>query len=187
MATDIKRTIGLLSVCAPVYNEEVLVEEFYARATAALVGLDYELIIVNDGSKDGTAEKLDRLAQDDPRLRVVHLSRNFGHQAALTAGLEHARGDAVAMLDADLQDPPELIRQDARGVGARVRRRLHGARAARGRNAPSSSAPPAGSTRCFASSPRSSSSPTRATSACSTAAPSTRCSRWASATASCAG
>jgi dolichol-phosphate mannosyltransferase len=109
MATDTKRTIGLLSVCAPVYNEEVLVEEFYARTTAALVGLDYELIIVNDGSKDSTPEKLDALAEADPRLRVVHLSRNFGHQAALTAGLEHARGNAVAMLDADLQDPPELI------------------------------------------------------------------------------
>jgi dolichol-phosphate mannosyltransferase len=109
MATDTKRTIGLISVCAPVYNEEVLVEEFYARTTAALEGLEYELIIVNDGSKDTTPEKLDRLAAADPRLRVVHLSRNFGHQAALTAGLEHARGQAVAMLDADLQDPPELI------------------------------------------------------------------------------
>src|SRR6202142_472409 len=109
MATDIKRTLTLLSVCAPVYNEEVLVEEFYARTTAALVGLDYELIIVNDGSKDATAEKLDALAEADPRLRVLHLSRNFGHQAALTAGLEHARGNAVVMLDADLQDPPEEI------------------------------------------------------------------------------
>ena len=111
MATDSNRTIGLISVCAPVYNEEVLVEEFYARTTAALEGLDYELIIVNDGSKDATPEKLDAWREADPRLRVVHLSRNFGHQAALTAGLEHARGNAVAMLDADLQDPPELIPQ----------------------------------------------------------------------------
>jgi dolichol-phosphate mannosyltransferase len=110
MAIDTKRTLGKLSVCAPVYNEEVLVEEFYNRTTRALEGLDYELIIVNDGSNDSTPEKLDRLAAADPRLRVVHLSRNFGHQAALTAGLEHARGNAVAMLDADLQDPPELIR-----------------------------------------------------------------------------
>jgi dolichol-phosphate mannosyltransferase len=107
--TSSKRTLGLLSVCAPVYNEEDLVEEFYRRTTAALHAYDYELIIVNDGSKDATPEILDRLAEDDPRLRVVHLSRNFGHQPALTAGLEHARGDAVAMLDADLQDPPELI------------------------------------------------------------------------------
>jgi dolichol-phosphate mannosyltransferase len=109
MQTSLKRTLGLLSVCAPVYNEEDLVEEFYRRTTAALQAYDYELIIVNDGSKDATPEILDRLAEDDPRLRVVHLSRNFGHQPALTAGLEHARGDAVAMLDADLQDPPELI------------------------------------------------------------------------------
>ena len=106
-----ERTLRLLSVCAPVFNEEELVEVFYERATAALAGFDYELIVVNDGSKDSTAAILDRLADADPRLRVVHLSRNFGHQAALTAGLEHARGDAVAMLDADLQDPPELIRE----------------------------------------------------------------------------
>src|SRR5580693_4416920 len=109
MASDTKRTLGLLSVCAPVYNEEELVEEFYARTTTALDGLNYELIIVNDGSTDSTPEQLDSLAASDPRLRVVHLSRNFGHQAALTAGLDHARGDAVAMLDADLQDPPEQI------------------------------------------------------------------------------
>jgi dolichol-phosphate mannosyltransferase len=109
MAADPQRTIGLLSVCAPVYDEEDLVEEFYARATSALAAFEYELIVVNDGSADRTPEILDRLAESDPRLRVVHLSRNFGHQAALTAGLEHARGDAVAMLDADLQDPPELI------------------------------------------------------------------------------
>jgi polyisoprenyl-phosphate glycosyltransferase len=111
MASDTTRTLGLLSVCAPVYNEEELVEVFYERATAALQGFDYELIIVDDGCKDATPEILDRLAAKDQRLRVVHLSRNFGHQAALTAGLEHARGDAVAMLDADLQDPPEEIRR----------------------------------------------------------------------------
>jgi dolichol-phosphate mannosyltransferase len=104
-----KRDLGLLSVVAPVYNEEQLVDVFYERATAALSGLNYELIIVNDGSSDSTPERLDLLAAGDERLRIVHLSRNFGHQAALTAGLEHARGDAVAMLDADLQDPPELI------------------------------------------------------------------------------
>jgi polyisoprenyl-phosphate glycosyltransferase len=109
MDTEQKRTFRLLSVCAPVYNEEDLVEVFYARTTAALERFNYELIIVDDGCRDRTPEILDRLAAADPRLRVVHLSRNFGHQAALTAGLEHARGDAVAMLDADLQDPPEEI------------------------------------------------------------------------------
>jgi dolichol-phosphate mannosyltransferase len=105
------RPLKLLSVCAPVFDEEELVEVFYERATAALAGFDYELIVVDDGSRDATPAILDRLADADPRLRVIHLSRNFGHQAALTAGLEHARGDAVAMLDADLQDPPELIRE----------------------------------------------------------------------------
>jgi len=106
---DSKRALGLLSVCAPVFNEEELVEVFYERASRALADFNYELIIVNDGSRDRTGELLDALAASDQRLRVVHLSRNFGHQAALTAGLEHARGDAVAMLDADLQDPPELL------------------------------------------------------------------------------
>jgi glycosyltransferase involved in cell wall biosynthesis len=107
-----KRQLGLLSVVAPVYNEEELVDAFYERTTAALEGLNYELIIVDDGSSDSTPARLDALADGDSRLRVVHLSRNFGHQAALTAGLEHARGDAVAMLDADLQDPPELITEE---------------------------------------------------------------------------
>ena len=91
------------------YDEEQLVEEFVARACAAAADFEFELVIVNDGSSDSTPELLDRIAAADPRVRVIHLSRNFGHQAALTAGLEHARGDVVAMLDADLQDPPELI------------------------------------------------------------------------------
>jgi polyisoprenyl-phosphate glycosyltransferase len=103
------RTPALLSVVAPVYNEQELVEEFVARARAAIADFEYELVLVNDGSSDRTGELLDRLAANDPRVRVIHLSRNFGHQAALTAGLEHAAGDVVAMIDADLQDPPELI------------------------------------------------------------------------------
>jgi len=94
---------------APVYDEEQLVEEFVARACAAAADYEFELVIVDDGSSDSTPALLDRIAAADPRVRVIHLSRNFGHQAALTAGLEHARGDVVAMLDADLQDPPELI------------------------------------------------------------------------------
>jgi len=103
------RRLTLLSVVAPVYNEEALLEEFYARACAALDGLRFELVLVDDGSTDGSPELLARLASVDPRVHVVYLSRNFGHQTALTAGLDHARGDAVVMLDADLQDPPELI------------------------------------------------------------------------------
>src|ERR1700691_5983328 len=99
----------LLSVVAPVYNEEELVELFVRRTCAAVADSTFELVLVNDGSSDATPELLDRIAATDPRVRVVHLSRNFGHQAALTAGLEHAVGDVVAMIDADLQDPPELI------------------------------------------------------------------------------
>src|SRR3979409_985245 len=103
------RTPALLSVVAPVYNEEELIEDFVARARAAAADYEFELVLVNDGSSDRTPELLDRMAAADPRVRVIHLSRNFGHQAALTAGLEHAVGDVVAMIDADLQDPPELI------------------------------------------------------------------------------
>ncbi|HEV3055618.1 MAG TPA: glycosyltransferase family 2 protein [Solirubrobacteraceae bacterium] len=103
------RELDLLSVVAPVYNEEALVDEFHARVCAALEGLPFELVLVDDGSSDGSTAALERLAEHDPRVRVVFLSRNFGHQTALTAGLDHARGDAVVMLDADLQDPPELI------------------------------------------------------------------------------
>ncbi len=105
----LQRTPTLLSVVAPVYNEEELIDAFVERATAAIADHDFELILVNDGSADSTPQRLDRIAERDPRIRVVHLSRNFGHQAALTAGLEHAIGDVVAMIDADLQDPPELI------------------------------------------------------------------------------
>jgi polyisoprenyl-phosphate glycosyltransferase len=103
------RTPTLLSVVAPVFNEQELIEQFVTRTVTAIADYTFELVLVNDGSSDATPELLDRLAASDPRVRVVHLSRNFGHQAALTAGLEHAVGDAVVMIDADLQDPPELI------------------------------------------------------------------------------
>ncbi len=105
------REFELLSVVAPVYNEEALVDEFYSRVCSALDGLRFELVLVDDGSTDASAAMLEHLAATDPRVRVVFLSRNFGHQTALTAGLDHAKGDAVVMMDADLQDPPELIVQ----------------------------------------------------------------------------
>ncbi|MBV8432292.1 MAG: glycosyltransferase family 2 protein, partial [Solirubrobacterales bacterium] len=103
------RSLGLLSVVAPVYNEQELLDQFYARVCSALTGLDFELVLVDDGSSDTSPAILNRLASSDPRVHVVYLSRNFGHQTALTAGLDHASGNAVVMLDADLQDPPELI------------------------------------------------------------------------------
>ena len=84
------RRLGLLSVVAPVYNEEATIDEFYARVCAALEGLPFELVLVDDGSTDGSPLMLETLAASDPRVRVVHLSRNFGHQTALTAGLDHA-------------------------------------------------------------------------------------------------
>ncbi len=100
----------LVSVVAPMHDEEATVGAFHERVTAALSAAPgLELVIVDDGSRDGTGAALAALAGADPRVKVVTLSRNFGHQAALTAGLEHARGDVVVMLDGDLQDPPELI------------------------------------------------------------------------------
>lgn len=103
------RSAALLSVVAPVFNEEDTVAEFHARVSSALAASEYELVLVDDGSTDRTPELLAALARDDPRVRVIQLSRNFGHQAALTAGLDHARGEVIVMLDSDLQDPPELI------------------------------------------------------------------------------
>ncbi|MFN8223059.1 MAG: glycosyltransferase family 2 protein [Gaiellales bacterium] len=100
----------LLSIVVPVYNEVESIGELHRRLTAAMAQLgDYELVLVDDGSTDGTWEALRALADGDRRLRLIRLSRNFGHQTALSAGLEAARGDAVVSIDADLQDPPEVI------------------------------------------------------------------------------
>jgi glycosyltransferase involved in cell wall biosynthesis len=106
-----ERELGLLSVVAPMYEEEEIVARFAERVAAALDGVDYELILVDDGSRDATAARMADVAAENPRVKVIALSRNFGHQPALTAGLDHARGDAVVMMDGDLQDPPELIPQ----------------------------------------------------------------------------
>ena len=103
------RDPALLSVVAPMFEEEDTVRPFAARVDAALRGLDYELVLVDDGSRDGTGAALAALAADDERVKVISLSRNFGHQPALTAGLEHAAGDVVVMMDGDLQDPPEVV------------------------------------------------------------------------------
>jgi polyisoprenyl-phosphate glycosyltransferase len=103
------REPALLSVAAPMHDEEDTVAAFHARVVAALEGMDFELVIVDDGSRDGTGRVLADLAGADERVKVITLSRNFGHQAALTAALEHTTGDVVVMLDGDLQDPPELI------------------------------------------------------------------------------
>lgn len=101
----------LLSVVVPCMNEEAVIGETCRRLTAVLSQAEFafELIFVDDGSKDRTPEILRELQITDARIRVVRLSRNFGHQVAITAGLEHAAGDAAAVIDADLQDPPEVL------------------------------------------------------------------------------
>ena len=104
--------MGLLSIIVPCCNEEAAVGAFYARTSAVcakLPAVDVEYIFVDDGSPDGTLAVLKALAGRDGRVRWLALSRNFGKEAALYAGLEHARGDYVAVMDADLQDPPELL------------------------------------------------------------------------------
>jgi glycosyltransferase involved in cell wall biosynthesis len=102
----------LLSVIVPVYNESAVIQAFYARASTVFSGMpdvDYELVFVDDGSRDDSFSQLAALAAVDSHVRVVKFSRNFGHQVAITAGLDLARGDAVVVIDADLQDPPEVV------------------------------------------------------------------------------
>jgi dolichol-phosphate mannosyltransferase len=100
----------MLSIVVPVCNEAAVLDAFHERTRAAVAPLGpYELIFVDDGSTDGSWERMLSLAARDPSVRLIRLSRNFGHQTALTAGLENARGAAAVTIDADLQDPPELI------------------------------------------------------------------------------
>jgi dolichol-phosphate mannosyltransferase len=102
---------GLLSVVIPCYNEITVLPllEERLRSTLGGLGMAWEVVFVDDGSQDGSYERLASLHGQDPRFKVVRFSRNFGHQAAIAAGLGFARGEAVAILDADLQDPPELL------------------------------------------------------------------------------
>ncbi|MCY4060960.1 MAG: glycosyltransferase family 2 protein [Chloroflexi bacterium] len=99
------------SIVAPVFNEEGNLRRFYAEVVKALesVGENWELLIVNDGSTDGSYELMLELAKADNRIKVISFARNFGHQIAVTAGIDYARGEAVILIDADLQDPPALI------------------------------------------------------------------------------
>lgn len=102
-----------LSIVIPCFNEEACLPELHRRVSAAAlnaVGEDYEIVLVNDGSHDGTWPIMQGLSVEDPRLIAINLSRNHGHQLALTAGLDLCRGQQVLVIDADLQDPPELLR-----------------------------------------------------------------------------
>jgi len=108
-----RRPQPLLSVVVPLYNEQETVEALWERLRAVLQPLEapFEVVLVDDGSHDATPRLIDALHQRDQRVVVVRLSRNFGHQAAISAGLAHAQGQAVVVMDGDLQDPPELIPQ----------------------------------------------------------------------------
>ncbi len=104
--------MSLISIIVPMFNEEAAIADFFAEVQPIMAALDvdYEIICINDGSKDATAGQLAGVYHDHPKtVRVLNLSRNFGKEAALTAGLDLARGDAVIPMDVDLQDPPELI------------------------------------------------------------------------------
>ena len=104
-----------VSIVIPMYYEEEVARECYEKVSNVLKSLkdkyDYEIIFVNDGSKDKTLKILENIAKDDKKAKIISFSRNFGHQAAVTAGLKEVSGDAIVIIDADLQDPPELIPQ----------------------------------------------------------------------------
>ena len=106
-------TVPTITLVVPIYNEELVIEEFYRRAKRMLESLQpcyaHELLFVDDGSSDASPSLLAELADKDDSVRVLRLSRNFGHQMAITAGIEHARGQAVVLIDGDLQDPPEVV------------------------------------------------------------------------------
>ena len=106
----------VFSVVIPCYNEEEVIMESYRRISAVMLsmGEPYELVFVNDGSKDATPALLNQLSDEDSSVRVLHFARNAGHQIAVSAGLDYAAGSAVVIIDADLQDPPELIPEMAR-------------------------------------------------------------------------
>jgi dolichol-phosphate mannosyltransferase len=99
------------SIIAPIYNEEGNIPELHRRISEVMnsTGESWELICINDGSKDRSLELLHELAARDPRIKIINFARNFGHQTAVTAGIDHSGGQAVVLIDADLQDPPELI------------------------------------------------------------------------------
>ncbi|HVO44284.1 MAG TPA: glycosyltransferase family 2 protein, partial [Aggregatilineales bacterium] len=99
------------SVVAPVYNEAEGLSKFYSRVVKTMDTLSepWELVLVNDGSRDNSLEVMLDLHKQDSRVKLVSFARNFGHQIAVTAGMDYARGDAVIIIDSDLQDPPETI------------------------------------------------------------------------------
>ena len=112
-APDTRQKRPVLSVIVPIFNEEEVIPELHRRMTAVLdsIGEPWELICIDDGSSDRSLSLLTALHEQDARIKIIHFSRNFGHQLAITAGMDYAQGDAVVIIDADLQDPPELIEE----------------------------------------------------------------------------
>ena len=99
------------SVIVPMYNEEEVIHETYRRLTEVMKesGESYEIIMINDGSRDKTGEIISQLCKQDRNVKMIDFARNFGHQTAITAGMDYAAGDCMVIIDGDLQDPPELI------------------------------------------------------------------------------
>lgn len=106
-------SVPVISIVVPCYNEESCIESYLLAVGEIIqdINCTFEFLFINDGSNDRTLDRLLAAATEDERIRIVNLSRNFGKEAALTAGIEHAAGDAIIVMDVDLQDPPELIRQ----------------------------------------------------------------------------
>ncbi len=101
-----------ISIVIPVYNEQEVIKTSYLRIKKVIEDLeqyDYEMILVNDGSNDKTLEILQKIAQENKKVKIISFTRNFGHQAAVTAGLKFITGEAIVIIDADLQDPPERL------------------------------------------------------------------------------
>ncbi|MDR0929620.1 MAG: glycosyltransferase family 2 protein, partial [Oscillospiraceae bacterium] len=121
----------VFSVIIPCYNEQEVLSATWERLHGVMEGMGepYELIFINDGSRDNTTKMLRELAAANPQVRALHFARNFGQQYAVTAGLDAARGDAVVIIDADLQDPPEVIPEMAEkwraGADVVYGKRLH--------------------------------------------------------------
>ncbi len=113
-STEAQKGLKMISVVVPVFNESPVIETFYQQLKGTMDSIDsfsYEVIFVDDGSKDDSYQKLMNIADSDPKVRVIKFSRNFGHQIAITAGIDNAGGDAVVLIDADLQDPPDVIKR----------------------------------------------------------------------------
>ena len=147
-----------LSIVVPCFNEQgclAVLHERLGAAARSVAGEDYEIVLVNDGSRDGSWPIMQRMAEQDPHLVAVNLSRNHGHQLALTAGLDLCRGDLILIIDADLQDPPELLPAMMAVMEAEHADVVYGVRKSRPAKLRSSAPPRTDSIGCCRARPRS--------------------------------